>query len=181
MKTPLPKVHSKTDVPASEADSITVDSALLQKELAVQKDDYLRLVAEFDNFKKRTRRETEERAAAEKESFIHELLPILDNLERALACGQSSPSEQLRQGVEMTRLQLSRLLHSHGIEAAKDLGVPFDPHRHEALSLMQKPDQPDHSVIEVIQRGYSRGDKVFRPAKVVVNDHSHTNGVGCAR
>ena len=168
-------------VSASASDPPPADPGTLQKELATQKDDYLRLAADFDNFRKRTRRDFEERAAAAKESFIRDLLPILDNLERALSCEHSNSSEQLHQGVEMTLQQFSRLLHSHGIEAVEDIGRPFDPHRHEAVSMGHDARQPDHIVLEVIQRGYARGDKVFRPAKVVVNDSCHSSGADRAR
>ena len=94
------------DASASVAESPSADLAILQKELAAQKDDYLRLAADFDNFKKRTRRDSERQAAAEKESFIRDLLPVLDNLERALASEQSVSSEQLHQGVEITMQEL---------------------------------------------------------------------------
>jgi molecular chaperone GrpE len=157
---------------SAAAGSVSVDEIVLRKALAAQKDDFLRLTADFDNFRKRTRRDSEERAAAEKEAFIRDLLPVLDNLERALACGQTVSSEQLRQGVEMTLQQLSRLLRRHGIEAVEDLGRPFDPHRQEAVALRHDSNQPDHTVVEVIQRGYRRGDELFRPAKVIVNDLS---------
>ena len=156
--------------------SASADPAMLQKELTAQKDDYLRLAADFDNFKKRTRRDSERQAAAEKEGFIGELLPVLDNLERALVSAQSISSEPLHQGVTMTLQQLGQLLHRHSIEAVEDVGRPFDPHRHEAVSLRHEPSQPDQIVLEVIQRGYCRGDKVFRPAKVIVNDLSHFPG-----
>jgi molecular chaperone GrpE len=146
------------------------------EELAAQKDHYLRLAADFDNFKKRTRRDSEQQAAAEKEAFIRDLLPVLDNLERALASEQSTASTQLHQGVTMTLQQLGQLLHRHGIEAVEDVGRPFDPHRHEAVSVRHDPHQPDQIILEVTQRGYGRGDKVFRPAKVIVNDLSHSPG-----
>ena len=80
------------------------DSATLQQELAQQKDVHLRLAADFENFKRRSRQEVESRAAAQKESFIRELLPSLDNLERALASGASPGSQQFQQGVEMLSL-----------------------------------------------------------------------------
>ena len=162
--------------PASVADTVLADPAILQKELAAQKEDYLRLAADFDNFKKRTRRDSERQAAAEKESFIRDLLPVLDNLERVLASEQSVSTEQLHQGVEITMQELGRLLHCHGIEAVEDVGQPFDPHRHEAVSVRHDHSQPDHVVLEVIQHGYSHGDKVFRPAKVIVNDLGHSPG-----
>ena len=175
---------SATDLqnpPASVADAASVDPAVLQKELAAQKADYLRLAADFDNFQKRARRDSDQQAAAEKEAFIRDLLPILDNLERALACEQSISSEPLHQGVTMTLQQMGQLLHRHGIEAVEDLGRPFDPHRHEAVSVRHDPSQPDHVVLEVTQRGYRRGDKVFRPAQAIVNDLSQLPGVRHAR
>jgi molecular chaperone GrpE len=164
------------DASASVAESPSADLAILQKELGAQKDVYLRLATDFDNFKRRTRRDSERQAAAEKESFIRELLPVLDNLERALASEQFVSTEQLHQGVEITMQELSRLLHCHGIEAVEDVGQPFDPHRHEAVSVRHDRSQPDHVVLEVILHGYSHGDKVFRPAKVIVNDLGHSPG-----
>jgi molecular chaperone GrpE len=162
--------------PASVADAASADPAILQKQLAAQKDDYLRLAADFDNFQKRTRRDSGQQAAAEKEAFIRELLPILDNLERALASEQSIPSEPLHQGVTMTLQQMGQLLRRHGIEAVEDVGRPFDPYRHEAVSVRNDPCRPDKIILEVVQRGYCRGDTVFRPAKVIVNDLSYFPG-----
>ena len=166
---------------ASVADSASADPALLQTALAAQKEDYLSLAADFDNFRKRTRRDSEQQAAAEKESFIQDLLPILDNLERALACEGATSSAQLHQGVEMTLRQLGGLLHRHGVEPVEAVGQPFDPHRHEAVAMGHDPSQPDHCVLEVVQRGYCRGDKVFRPAKVIVNDPGQSSGAGRVR
>jgi molecular chaperone GrpE len=161
-------------------DAKSVDQAKQVGELAVQQERYLRLAADFDNFKKRTLRDTEQRAAADKQSFILDLLPILDNLDRALDFENAISLESLRQGIEMTKQQMVCLLHQHGIEEVEDVGLPFDPHRHEAISLRQEPQLPDHTVLEVIQRGYSHSDKVFRPAKVIVNDSGHAAGVHCA-
>jgi molecular chaperone GrpE len=162
--------------PASDAGANAVSArevGALQTELAVQKDRCLRLLADFDNFRKRAARDTERSAAAQKEAFIRELLPVIDNLERALGSDVSTSPEQLRQGVQMTLQQLTQLLRHHGIEADESLGRPFDPHYHEAVSVRHDPSQPDHIILETFQRGYRRGNEVFRPAKVVVNDLSH--------
>jgi molecular chaperone GrpE len=167
--------------PASVADASSADPAILQKELAAQKDAYLRLAADFDNSQKRTRRDSDQQAAVEKEAFIRDLLPILYNLERALASEQSVSSESLHQGVAMTLQQMGQLLHRHGIEAVEDVGRSFDPYRHDAVFVRHDPSQPDHIVLEVTQRGYRCGDKVFRPAKVIVNDLSYPPGVSHAR
>ena len=157
------------------------DLALLQAALAAQKDAYLRLAADFDNFRKRTRRDSEQQAGAEKESFIRDLLPVLDDLEHALSREQPGSFEQMYQGVAMTLHRLAQLIHRHGIEAVEDLGQPFDPHRHEAVSLGHDTTQPEHVILKVIQRGYCRDDKMFRPAKVIVNDPGHSPGVRRAR
>src|SRR5256885_5248113 len=98
------------------AKALAADLASLEAELATQKNLCLRLAADFDNFRKRTAQETDRRAAAQKEAFIRELLPVIDNLERALASDASVSPEQLRQGVQMTLQQLYQLLRQHGIE-----------------------------------------------------------------
>jgi molecular chaperone GrpE len=159
------------DPPSTELEpNAATESDALLKDLAEQKDLHLRLAADFENFKRRSRQESEARAAAQKESFIIELLPVIDNLERALAAGASRDSAQFHQGVEMTLKQLQQLLRLHDVESAEIVGKPFDPHQHEALSQGHDPAQPDHVILEVIQCGYQRGKKVIRPAKVVVND-----------
>ena len=167
--------------PASVVDAASPDPAILQKELAAQKDDHVRLTADFDKFIKRTQRDSEQQAAVEKEGFIRDLLPILDNLERALASEQSISSEPLCQGVKITLRQGGQLLGRHGIEVVEDMGRPFDPHRHEAISVRHDPRQPNQIILEVTQRGYRRNDKVFRPAKVIVNDLSYFSGVSHVR
>lgn len=172
MGTATPK---RTDIEPAPAES--PDLAVLQKELAAQKDDYLRLAADFDNFRKRTRRDSEQQSNAGKAGFISELLPALDNLERALSSGMSSVATPLREGVRMTLQQLGQLLHHHGIEAVEDVGLTFDPNRHEAVAVLNDPAKPDHSILEVTRRGYSCGERVFRPAMVIVNDWSHSPGV----
>jgi molecular chaperone GrpE len=169
-------VNDPQNPPPSRANSAFAETVALQAELAKVKDDFLRLAAEFDNFRKRTRRDSEQQALAEKEAFIRDLLPVVDNLERAVACDRSVSSAHLVQGVQMTLEQLRGLLQRHGIEPTEDLAHRFDPHRHEALALRNDPAQPDHCILEVLERGYHRGDKMLRPAKVVVNDLAHFPG-----
>ena len=169
---PAPNADSQK-VAASVATSASVDAPMFQKELTAQEDAYLRLAADFDNFRKRTRRDSERQDAAGKEAVIADLLPAIDNLERALAFDQSGASAPFRQGVTMTLEQLGQLLRRHGIEAVEDVGQQFDPDRHEAISVRNDPDKPDHSVLEVTRRGYCCGERVFRPAMVIVNDLSY--------
>jgi molecular chaperone GrpE len=152
-----------TEMPAVKA---------LKAELAAEKERFLRLAADFDNYRKRVAQESERRAEAQKKAFILELLPIIDNLERALGSGQSASREQLLQGVEMTLQQLYRLLHAHGVEPEDSVGQPFDPRYHEAIASRYDPTKPDHVILEIFQRGYRYRGESFRPAKVVLNDLS---------
>ena len=168
----------KTPAAAPAASTATAKAAgteldSLPQKLVEQKDQHLRLAADFENFKRRSRQEAESRAAAQKEAFIHELLPVIDNLERALASGPTPDSAQLRQGVEMTLQQLRQLLRQHGVESGEIAGQLFDPLLHEAVSQGHAPAQADHSILEVFQRGYRRGTKIIRPAKVMVNNLAH--------
>ena len=157
---------------ANATGMVPSQSEALLQDLAEQKDLHLRLAADFENFKRRSRQEVDSRAAVQKEAFIAELLPVVDSLELALAWAPSRDSTQLHQGVEITLKQVQQLLRQHGVEAVGTIGEPFDPHRHEALAQGYDPAQPDHAVLAVLQRGYHRGEKVVRAAKVTVNDLS---------
>ena len=165
------QTQQETSNPA-QSDTTEAEARPLKAELAAEKERFLRLAADFDNFRKRVAQESERRAEVQKRAFILELLPIIDNLERALGSGQSASREQLLQGVEMTLQQLNRLLRAHGIEPEESVGQPFDPQYHEAVASRYDPSQPDHVILETFQRGYRYNGESFRPAKVVVNDLS---------
>lgn len=149
--------------------------APLLAELAEWKERCLRLAADFDNFKKRTSRESERRAAKLRNAFVRELLPVVDNLERALTSNPAHLAERLGEGVQLTLRQLTQVLNQHGFTGRDDLGQPFDPHYHEAVCVRSEPMQPDHTILEVWQRGWLEGKALFRPAKVVVNDLKCSN------
>jgi molecular chaperone GrpE len=155
--------------PGSAAHTETMVGAADQ-ELAAATDRYLRLAADFDNFRKRTTLETDRRAALQKEGVLLDLLPTVDNLERALAVPSESAENALRQGVHMIRENLLQLLRRHGIEPEETDGRQFDPHRHKAALSRHDPARPDQSILETLERGYRRGADVFRPATVVIND-----------
>jgi molecular chaperone GrpE len=137
--------------------------------MADQKDRYLRLVADFDNYRKRMTLEMGQRAAAQKEKLMQDLLPVLDNLERGLSVGSSSSSKELLEGVVMTLLQFKRILHDNGVEAEESLGITFNPVFHEAIGSRYDPSKADQIILEVAQRGYRQGKDSFRAAKVIVN------------
>jgi molecular chaperone GrpE len=135
-----------------------------------ERDEYLdslqRLKAEFDNYRKRAARDQESFAARAAESLVKELLPILDDLERALVAAEEHEEAQLEEGVRLVHRSLVQALHKHGLEEIETNGR-FDPHVHEAL-LSQPSDAEEGSVVDVLQKGYRLGDRVLRPARVVV-------------
>jgi molecular chaperone GrpE len=128
----------------------------------------LRLTAEFDNYRKRIdreRRETSERAAA---SLLEELLPIVDDFERALSAEAGPGAESYRKGVEIIYKQLTDLLARRGVTTLQVLGADFDPHIHQAVAHEPSPGARDGEVIEEMRRGYRLGDRLLRPAMVKV-------------
>jgi molecular chaperone GrpE len=131
--------------------------------------DLRRLAADFDNYKKRIARDAQEQALRASESLVSELLPVLDNLERALDASEHHEEAKVADGVRLVRSQLQGVLERRGlaeIEAAP--GHVFDPHLHEALS-QQPSEQPEGRIAAVWQRGYRLGQRVVRPARVVVS------------
>jgi molecular chaperone GrpE len=168
MDTYIENPPSDSPPPSPTFAEVTVDD--LRTELADQRDLNLRLVAEFANYRRRTQQDAEREASAQKDRFIHELLPVIDNLERALASDAPNGSKEIHQGVELTLRQLQQLLRNHGIESQDPRAQRFDPHLHDAVSQRRDPAQGDHSILEVLQRGYQKGERVFRPAKVIIND-----------
>jgi molecular chaperone GrpE len=135
-------------------------------ELAQLKDRHLRLLADFDNFRKRAEREREERARYSLAEPLRDLLPVVDNLERALAARGSL--DDLRLGVEMISRQFEEVLRRFGVTAVASVGQRFDPRVHEAVSRVESPGVEAPTVIDEMQRGYRLHDRVLRPAMVRV-------------
>jgi molecular chaperone GrpE len=129
-------------------------------------DDLKRLAAEFENYKKRAAREQAALSGRATERLVKELLPIVDDLERALQAAEQHEEAQLEEGVRLVHRQLASALEREGLAEIETDGK-FDPHVHEAL-LSQPSDAEEGSVIEVLQKGYRLGDRVLRPARVVV-------------
>jgi molecular chaperone GrpE len=129
-------------------------------------DRLLRLAADFENYKKRAARERQEYVQLANERLIAELIPILDDLERALSAAEQHEEARLEEGVLLVHRSLAGLLERHGVKAIETAGK-FDPYVHEAL-LSQPSEAEEGSVIDVVQKGYKLGDRVVRPARVVV-------------
>jgi molecular chaperone GrpE len=141
------------------------------EELTRQRDEYLdslrRLKAEFDNFRKRTEGERAAQSARAGESLVKELLPVLDDLERALVAAEEHEEAKLEEGVRLVHRALADVLARTGLAEIETDGA-FDPHVHEALLAQPVDGAEPGSVVQVLQKGYRLGDRVLRPARVVV-------------
>ncbi len=155
---------------APAADSAEAEA--LRAEVASLQDRLLRLQADFDNFRKRTLREREEAYLYGHQNLVKDLLPTVDNLERAIEHARASEGadlEGLLQGVELVLRELHGALGRHGLSEIEAEGRPFDPALHEAM--MQQPDAsaPPNTVIRVFQKGYRLRDRMLRAARVLVS------------
>ncbi len=155
--------------PKAEAGS--EDATGAGDELGELNDKYLRLAAEFDNFRRRTLKERQDLLNYATENLIKELLPTVDNLERALQASEqkeASDSENLSEGVELTYRSLLQALEKSGVSVVETEGCMFDPKVHEALRRVPKEDHEPGTVLEVYQKGYLLKDRLLRPALVAV-------------
>jgi molecular chaperone GrpE len=157
---------TEEEAQVEESGDVEVDVTALQAERDQLFDRLQRLAAEFDNFRKRSAREQAALSERANERLVKELLPVLDDLGRALEAAADHEEAKLEEGVRLVHRALSDVLTKEGL-AEIDTEGKFDPHVHEAL-LSQPSDQEEGSVIEVVQKGYKLGDRVLRPARVVV-------------
>jgi molecular chaperone GrpE len=128
---------------------------------------YLRLAADFDNYRKRVAREQAALTARANERLLHELLPVLDDLERALEAAAEHEEAKLEEGVRLVHQALVGLVERHGLSEI-DTDGGFDPHVHEALLTQPGEGAAEGSVLQVLQKGYRLGERVLRPARVIV-------------
>ena len=147
-----------------EADADPIEKA--QEELAAERDKYLRLAAEYDNYRKRSVKEREMIYSNARAEAITRMLPVYDNLERALK--MECADEAFYKGVEMTMTQLTEILENLGLTAIPAVGEPFDPNRHSAVANIEDPKFGEKIVAEECQRGFMLGDRVIRFSSVVV-------------
>ena len=154
---------AETAVP--EADPLEV----ARIEAARNWDLYLRERAELENFRKRTQRDKEEFRIFTRKELLLEVLPVLDNLERALShAGQNGDSQGLLEGVTMTVTQFRKVIEDFGARPMVTVGAPFDPNLHQAMAQVETAEQPPGTVVSEFQRGYLLHDRLLRPALVVV-------------
>jgi molecular chaperone GrpE len=151
-----------------QVSSLEERAALLEKERDEHLDHLKRVAAEFDNYRKRVARDQQSLAARAHERLVKELLPVLDDLERALEAASEHEEAKLEEGVRLVHRELQEALAKEGLQEIETNGH-FDPHVHEAL-LSQPSERDDGAILEVLQKGYRLGDRVLRPARVVVSE-----------
>jgi molecular chaperone GrpE len=156
-------------------DQLQAELQAARQEAAEHLETAQRVRAEFENYRKRVARDQAEMAARAGERLISELLPVLDNLERAIDhVTAGGDLKQLLQGVEMVHKQMLGVLGKEGVEVIDPFGQPFDPAQHQAVGQREDASVPEGTVVEVYQKGYSLAGRVIRPAMVVVSTGGQT-------
>jgi molecular chaperone GrpE len=185
----LEKVNANTIESLEEESSVADAGSSVQDELTRKteeckaiNDKYLRLAAEFENYKRLTQRDQREQIRFGNEQLLKELLPVVDNMERAIKAARTNGSDSaLVQGVELTLKQLSGILAKFGVQAIETAGQDFDPSAHQAVSYGPSNDVPANKVLDEFQKGYRLHDRILRAAMVSVssgpaqrNEHDST-------
>ena len=161
-----PKKEKEDKKAKAELAALRTELEAKEKELSEEKDKYLRLLAEYDNFRRRSQKEREGIYTDAVSDCLGEFLPLLDNLGRAAEA--SGDAEQVRVGLEMTKKSADALLEKMGVEAFGEAGDTFDPQLHNAVMHGEDESRGENEISDVFQRGYRRGDRVIRYAMVKV-------------
>ncbi len=142
----------------------------LEKEVEANYDRFIRVTADFENYKKRVAREISDLRKFANENILKDMLSVVDNLERAIESGlkQDIEKQTLLEGVEITLKDLFRMFEKYGVKDFKSEGQPFDPVFHQAMMQEQTNDYPDNTVLNELQKGYTIHERLLRPAMVVV-------------
>jgi molecular chaperone GrpE len=159
---------SSAEAATGEESAATADLEALRREKDALQDRLLRLAAEFDNYRKRVDRDRRDQSDAAVASAVEDLLPIVDNLERALEAPAGSDGESYRQGVELIHRQMVELLRRRGVTPIESVGTDFNPELHQAVAHEVSPEHREGEVIAEFRRGYKLGDRLLRPAMVKV-------------
>lgn len=153
--------------PVSSADG-RIEEA--EKKAADAQEQLLRLRADFDNSRKRLEREKLEAIKFANERLLGEILPIVDNLDRAMASlSEGHDPEKVKQGLKLAQGEIHQILESHGVEVVKAEGEAFDPAKHEAVGVVERGDVEDGTVVQEIQRGYLLNGRLIRPSRVKIS------------
>jgi len=163
------------DAAAADAGDLATALAAAEARATEARNNYLRAVAEFDNFRKRSEREIDNARKFAIERFAQELVTVGDALEAGINAGAANPGPALMEGAQATLRQLHSAFEKAGIKIIDPLGAPFDPQWHEAMAVQESRDQPPNTVLAVIQKGYSLSGRLLRAARVIVSKAPDSN------
>ena len=163
--------------PAETLQGADAQNSSPESDLKTAQDRYLRLAAEFENYKKRTQKDQDEFRKYSNERLLKELLPVLDNLQRALQHGQASGNQEgVLQGVELTVKKYLEILSRFGVTPIPTLGLPFDPAIHQAVAKVESKGHKPNTIVDEYEKGYYLHDRVLRPATVTVAESRGSDG-----
>ena len=165
---PTERPNDADDAVMADVDALTRQLDQYETKLAEMREDMLRERAELENQRKRLQRDLEQARRFANEKLLADLLPVLDSLERGLAL-EGNDYAGLRGGVELTQRELSRVIDANGLKVVDPVGQPFDPERHQAMSLVPTAEHQPNRVVQVMQKGYVLNDRLLRPALVAVS------------
>jgi len=157
--------------PEDPVEKLESDLQAARLEAAEAKENMLRMQADMENLRKRLVREHEKSRLRTLEHFMSDLLPVRDSLERGLeaASDPAATVEALTEGKQLIMKMLAKAMGDHGLTTIDPVGEPFDPEKHEAMTMLTSDQHPENTVIDVIEKGYQLHDRLIRPAKVVVS------------
>jgi len=155
-------------VDSNEADALGAELEALRREADEHRDRHVRAVAELDNFRKRSAREVEAARKFGAEKLAQAILPVRDSLEAGIAASEKGGQGMLLEGQRATLRLFDEALSASGVREINPVGQPFDPNKHEALSLVPAPGVAPNTVLEVVQKGYELNERLLRAAKVLV-------------
>lgn len=152
-----------------ETEKLRNELAQALNDIKMHQEQYLRTLADMENLRKRTQRDKEELAKFANENILREILPVIDNLERAVDhAEQAETNDGLFEGVQMTLTQFSQLLTKFGVEPVDAIGQPFDPAYHQAMGQLESDEHPVNTVVQQMQKGYQLNNRLLRPAFVML-------------
>ncbi len=158
-----------TKIKKGPVTELKLEAEKLRSEVKNHKDEYMRSLAEFENFRRRKEREIQEFRTFANENLMSEIIPVLDNLERAIAHKDAvENNENLQKGFEIAYRQMKQVLEKFGLKEFSCLGKEFDPKTCEAISFIETDEQPKNTVVQELTKGYQYQDRVIRPARVIV-------------
>jgi molecular chaperone GrpE len=158
--------------PSVDATRITELEAQLtqaRQEAAENWNRFVRERADLENFRKRQERVLTDRVLNQKKSFIHKILGVMDNVERALIYQETLSRQDLQQALRMVQWQMNEVLRGEGLNPVPTVGEPFNPYLHEAIEAVENSDKPEGTIVEEVLKGYTLGEETLRPARVKVS------------